>query len=407
MNMIAAVPQVKSLLVFLIFFFCCLTVSAQLKIVGYSYTNGNPNTIDWSKITHLNLAFENPDVNGNLSFSVSNAAFVTKAKANAVKVLVSICGGGQSNDETMRNRYFTLINDAHRASFVAKIVQYISDHQLDGIDLDLEGPAINGDYGKFVADLKAALPEGKLLTAALSHLNNGDMVSSEAVQLFDFLNIMAYDSTGPWNTTAPGQHSTYEFAVTSLNWWVTNKGLQKQKAILGVPFYGYGFGPDANEGISYDQILTRFGNDAQNRDASGNTIYYNGIPTITKKTQYVVDQGFGGIMIWQLAQDRPTTDPKSLLRNIYNTIHQVTSIEESSDLVFSVSPNPMESVVNVNINDLNFKGAQISISDTTGRDFPTIVKAHDQLDVSGLPAGMYVLKLTKGKRSVVKKVMKR
>lgn len=395
---------------FATFLFLCgagISLSAQVKIVGYSYTDGDANKLDWSKITHLNLAFENPDVNGNLSFNTNNASFVSKAKANHVKVLVSIGGGGQSNDESMRNRYFVLINDAHRATFVNKIVKYVQDHDLDGIDIDLEGPAINSDYSKFVGDLRSALPSGKILTAALSHLNNGDMVSSETVQLFDFLNIMAYDSTGPWNPTAPGQHSSYSFAVTSLNWWVTKKGLPKEKAILGVPFYGYGFGEDANEGLSYDQILTQFGNTAQDRDESGNTIYYNGVPTITKKTQYVLDEGFGGIMIWQLAQDRPTSDPKSLLRNIFNTIHQPTPIEEALDHAFTVFPNPMESVVSIKIKDTFFDGAEVSIADTTGRSFPSIRKGSDQFDVSVLPSGMYIFKLTKGPRSVMKKVVKR
>ncbi|RAV98462.1 glycosyl hydrolase family 18 protein [Pseudochryseolinea flava] len=398
---------IHSLFVTFLFCLCTSTLTAQFKIVGYSYTSGDANAIDWSKITHLNLAFENPDINGNLSFNTNNASFVTKAKANHVKVLVSICGGGSSLDATMRARYFTLIDDNHRASFVSKIVQYLNDHDLDGIDLDLEGPAINGDYGKFVADLKQSLPAGKLMTAALSHLNNGDMVASETVQLFDFLNIMAYDSTGPWNPSAPGQHASYEFAVTSLNWWVTHKGLQKEKAILGVPFYGYGFGADANEGVSYAQILTRFGSEAQNRDASGNTIYYNGVPTITKKTQYVIDEGYGGIMIWQLAQDRPTSDSKSLLRNIYNTVYTPTRVAESIDDAFTVFPNPMESVVSIRVHDRYFNGAQFSIADTTGRIFPSVQKSIDQWDVSALPAGMYVLKLTKGARSVVKKVVKR
>lgn len=397
----------RSLVMFVLFFTAGILLSAQVKIVGYSYTNGDANKLDWSKITHLNLAFENPDVDGNLSFNANNAAFVSKAKSNHVKVLVSIGGGGQANDEAMRNRYFVLINDAHRTAFVNKIVKYVQDHDLDGIDIDLEGPAINSDYGKFVGDLRSALPSGKILTAALSHLNNGDMVSSETVQLFDFLNIMAYDSTGSWNPAAPGQHSSYSFAVASLDWWVTKKGLQKDKAILGVPFYGYGFGEDANEGLSYDQILTQFGNAAQDRDESGNTIYYNGVPTIIKKTQYVLDEGFGGIMIWQLAQDRPTSDPKSLLRNIFNTIHQPTKTAEDVEHAFTVFPNPMESVVHINIKDTFFDGAEVSIADTTGRSFPSVKKGRDQFDVSALPSGMYIFKLTKGPRSVTKKVVKR
>jgi chitinase len=384
----------------------CSVACAQLKVVGYVYTTGNVSVVDWSKITHLNLAFENPDDAGNLSYGSGNNTFVQKAHDNNVKILVSICGGGASNDAVIRQRYFTLISDANRASFVAKIVQYISDHNLDGIDLDLEGPAINSDYNKFVADLDAALPEGKLLTAALSHLNNGDMVSSASVQLFDFLNIMAYDQTGPWNPGLPGQHSSYELATSSLAWWVDNKGIAKGNAILGVPFYGYGFGADANEGISYTQILTRFGAGSENRDVSGNTIYYNGIPTIRKKAKYVKDEGFGGIMMWQLAQDLPTTNQKSLLRNIHEEINNITGVEDEALEIFSIFPNPAESTLQVSIKDARYRQAQITISDSTGRLFPSLLTGDEVIDVSALPSGMYFLRLTKEKLSVVQKFFK-
>jgi hypothetical protein len=381
--------------------------NAQLKVVGYMYTTGNPNQVDWTMITHLNIAFENPDAAGNLSYGSNNDTYVQKAHQNGVKILVSICGGGMSNDDVMRARYFSLISDANRAAFVGKIVQYLSDHDFDGIDLDLEGPAINADYNKFVADLKAALPEGKLLTAALSHVNNGDLVSSEAVQTFDFLNIMAYDQTGPWNPGSPGQHSSFDFATTSLSWWITNKGLAKEKAILGVPFYGYGFGDDFNEGISYAQILSRFGAGAEARDVSGSTIYYNGIPTIRQKAAYVVDESYGGIMIWQLAQDLPTTNNKSLLRNIHEVIHPVTSIEGDAQAVFTIYPNPAASTIRVNIIDEGYRNALVTISDATGRMFHAVCSTHDVIDVAALPKGVYLLYLTQGRRSVVQKFFRR
>ena len=384
----------------------CVTSQAQLKVVGYIYTTTNPNAVDFTKITHLNIAFENPDAAGNLSYNSGNTALITKAKTNDVKILVSICGGGESNNATMRNRYFSLISDAKSAAFIAKIVTYLSDHNFDGIDIDLEGPAINSDYGKFITDLRAALPEGALLTAALSHVNGGDLIPTAAVQLFDFINIMAYDATGPWNPTSPGPHSTYEFAVSSLDWWVDNKELAKGKAILGVPFYGYGFGADANEGISYADILTRFGAGAENRDESGNKIYYNGLPTIRKKAQYVVDQEYGGIMIWQLAQDKVSSDSKSLLRAIdkiiKNTVTGITTDQEAN--LIKLFPNPVES--QLNINAPAFKGGQLSIVDTLGKEFLT-GKHREFIDASALPAGLYILRLTKDQKSASKKFIKK
>lgn len=44
-------------------------------------------TIDYSKLTHINIAFENPlNAEGDLSFSSKNEALIAKAHENRVKV---------------------------------------------------------------------------------------------------------------------------------------------------------------------------------------------------------------------------------------------------------------------------------------------------------------------------------
>jgi chitinase len=293
-----------------------LITNAQRKIVGYIPIGYSTSSVDFTRITHLNIAFENADAAGNISYNAANDAFVTAAHNNGVKVLVSICGGGASNDATYQSRYASLMNSTNRSSFISKIVSYLNAHNLDGLDLDLEGPAINASYSDFVIALKSSLPVGKLLTAALAHDNGGNAVSSAAVQTFDFLNIMAYDFG--WGQAV--HQSTYSYAVTCINWWMSNKGLQAGKVVLGVPFYGY-TNTTGNGGISFAQILSTYGTAAAQQDtwvSGGNTIYYNGIPTIRQKTQLVVDNNYGGIMIWQLAQDASGTN--SLLYNIKQVI---------------------------------------------------------------------------------------
>src|SRR5687767_7272310 len=170
-------------------------------------------TIDYAKLTHINIAFENPtNESGDLSFNARNEPLIAKARANRVKILVSLGGGSVSSNAVLMKRYFDLIGSANRAGFVAKLADYVSRHQLDGIDVDLEGPAINQDYGAFIQDLAAALKwQGKLLTAALSHGYGGSRVPDVALEHLDFLNIMAYDGVGSWNPDRPGQHSSLEF----------------------------------------------------------------------------------------------------------------------------------------------------------------------------------------------------
>ncbi len=276
-------------------------------------------TIDYARITHINIAFENPsNDDGDLSFNRMNEVLLAKAHANHVKVLISIGGGSASGNKTLLARYFLLISDARRAAFVAKLAEYVVKHNFDGLDVDIEGPSINKDYGVFIQDLaKAMRPSGKLLTAALSKGYGGSKVPDSVFEHFEFVNIMAYDGAGYWEPNAPGQHSSLDFARDNVTYWLA-RGLPKSKAVLGVPFYGYGFG-DAfrKRDYPYSAIIAAYPG-AENTDQVGNIIWYNGIPTIKAKSKYVVDQGLAGVMIWSLDYD--VKGARSLLSAIHETL---------------------------------------------------------------------------------------
>ena len=247
-----------------------------------------------------------------MSFNKANDVLIAKAHAAKVKVLVSICGGAASSDKTLQARYFDLIGTTKRAKFAELLAKYVEDHQLDGLDIDLEGPAINKDYGPFIEELSKLLKtRGKLLTAALSQGYGGSNVPDETLQHFDLVHIMAYDGAGPWNKSAPGQHSSMEMAEKAVAYWL-KRGVPKERLTLGVPFYGYGFGRDfRNSAYAYDSIVAKHPG-AEQSDKTGDTIWYNGIPTIQAKTKFAREQGIAGLMIWSLDNDAP--GDKSLLR---------------------------------------------------------------------------------------------
>ena len=301
-------------------------IGAEPRVVAYvpnwidvaAFAEG----IDYAKLTHINIAFENPvNDSGDLSFSKQNAGLIAKARANGVKILMSIGGGSASDDRVMKARYFALMSEEKRTGFATKLAEYVVAHELDGLDVDIEGPSINKDYGALIHELAVALkPRGKLLTCALSKGYGGEHVPDAALGEFDFVNIMAYDATGPWNAKAPGQHSSLEFAKSSVAYWL-GRGLPKSKAVLGVPFYGYGFGAAFKKrDYPYSGILAEFPG-AENTDEAGNTVYYNGIPTMRAKARYVADEGLGGVMIWSLDQD--VKGERSLLSTIHGALHPV------------------------------------------------------------------------------------
>ncbi|GAB3936781.1 glycosyl hydrolase family 18 protein [Mucilaginibacter myungsuensis] len=289
---------------------------SKFRVVGYlrknDIENGNAATVDLDKVKVINIAFINPDKNGELRAMPSLKAFVDQAHQKNVKVLAAIGGGSAP-------AYYTdLLSDSLRAKVTAGLVKFVIDNDLDGLDVDLEGSRIDGHYEAFVIALADALkPKGKLITAAVA---TGYKYTDAALQRFDFINIMSYDKTGPWRPANAGQHSPYDMAVSDLQHWVSVKKISKEKLNIGLPFYGYGFGARAPADASYRSIINKYP-DAHLRDTVGTTgggvIYYNGAATITAKTNFALAQA-GGVMIWQLLQD--ATGPHSLLNIIDRTI---------------------------------------------------------------------------------------
>jgi chitinase len=287
----------------------------SLRVVGYMYSDGSWDTdmsgIDFSKITDLNLAFVNPDSNGNFPVNSGLKTVIATAHSFNVKVYFSIGGGDPPVFLA------ALLEDDKRSQFVASVLTLADTYGVDGIDVDIEGDLINANYAPFVSELSAGLkPKKKLLSSALATWN-ADLIGDSTLAQYDFINVMSYDLTGPWDPSNPGQHSPFSMAQDDFNYFSKTRNVSPQKILIGLPFYGYGFGPDAPESMTYNEIVTTYPG-AENEDmvqvAGGGVVYYNGIPTIKQKVSFAITSGAAGVMIWQILQD--SHDSKSLLTAI-------------------------------------------------------------------------------------------
>jgi chitinase len=299
---------------------------ADFKIIGYAplrpvMTDSTQTDLDYSfldKITHVNLAFINPDTSGNFLKDLPISSFIRMAHAKKVKVLASIGGGGP------HKYYLGLLEDDKRNIFVNNLVSLVAKYDLDGIDVDLEDEDIDKNYENFVTALSDALRQrGKLLTAAIATAYK-DKLADGALQGFDFINIMSYDRTGPWRPDNPGPHSPFAMAVDDLVYWNKIRLIPKEKLVLGLPFYGYGFSSSSLSVLTmdYKQIVSSFpesiSQDSINLPGDV-TLYYNGIPTIKRKTALAKEDA-GGVMIWQLLGD--ASGENSLLEAIHQVIYK-------------------------------------------------------------------------------------
>ena len=290
------------------------------KIVGYYSLNAalsaDQKQPPFDQLTHINLWFLNPDSTGSFTSDLSGLIpFVKAAHQKNVKVLVSI-GGGSRQDQ-----YHRLLQDDKRRALIDSLLAKVFTCGLDGVDIDLEGSDIDENYEKFVVELASALKgHNKLITAAIA-VYYKDQFTDRALAQYDFVNVMSYDRTGPWRPEKPGPHSLYEHAVEDLQYFGETRKIPPEKMTLGVPFYGYGFGPEiTSPAISMDfgEIVTSFPG-AESVDewkmADGKIIYYNGIPTMKQKVK-LARQKASGIMIWQIEGD--ADGDKSLLKAINN-----------------------------------------------------------------------------------------
>lgn len=306
-----------------IFFISCsnkLTSSkpqeiSKLRVLGYLFSHGNwatdINTIDLTKVTDINLAFINPDESGNFPDNDAYRQVIEKAHNSNIRVFLSI-GGGEPPAH-----FAGLMEKDKRPGLIAGLVAVAEKYGFDGIDVDIENALINQNYAPFVCELAAVLKtKNKLMTAALASWNS-NLIHDTTLSKYDFINIMSYDKTGPWNLNRPGPHSPFEMSKDDFTYYNKTRGIAAEKLLIGLPFYGYGFGNGVPQGLSYKDIVAHYPG-SENSDSltvtEGGKIYYNGIPTIKRKVSMAIDNKAGGVMIWQLKGD--TNDNKSLLKAI-------------------------------------------------------------------------------------------
>lgn len=289
------------------------TVKKGFRVVGYlprGMDHSGTGMPDLGKITHLNIAFMTPDPAGVFAVDEEVRMLTALAHEKGVAVLLSIGGGDPP-------RYLKkLVGKRHQAAFIQALAALTDQYGCEGIDVDLEGDFIDGNYESFVKNLAVVLKgKKKLMTAAIA-TTYASRYTNTALAQFDFVNIMSYDKTGPWNRSEPGPHAPLSMATEDLAYWTGTRRLSAARITLGLPFYGYGFGTNAPESLSYGDIVRQFpaaSNSDQLTVAGGGIVYFNGAATIKAKTSLALQKA-GGVMIWQLMQD--AAGPYSLLTAI-------------------------------------------------------------------------------------------
>lgn len=241
--------------------------------------------IDGSLLTHLNFAFANLNLDGEIvvgdpwvdtekSFE-SNASATTgvqghfaqikqlKKKYPHLKVLISVGGW------TWSTNFSDVANSKNkRAKFAQSAVEFCKKYGFDGVDIDWEFPVEGGNnikhialdkenYTKLLETTRKAFDaeEKKTNRTYLLTIAGGPNISftkntqiKKIMKYVDFINIMAYDYHGSWESITNHNAPLYlnkkdPFSSSKLSIDETVKayikaGAKPEKLNLGLAFYG-------------------------------------------------------------------------------------------------------------------------------------------------------------------------
>jgi chitinase len=332
------------------------------RIVGYVAGWAIPAVIHPGKLTHINFAFARitPDgtvalANAGLEKSLLRILALRK-KSPRLKVMVSI-GGWEADGFSD-----AAVTDASRAAFADSAVEFVRKYSLDGVDIDWEypGQGVAGikyraedrqNFTRLLWTLREKLDaesavQGRTggdrytLTIASADREYFDHTEMDKLQVYlDWVNVMSYDFFNSLTPTTGHHAGLYRAALAS----PTDRdadasikqhlaaGIPPEKLVLGVAFYGRGFAgvKPVNNGLNQpyarfeaahdyselaDKLIGKQGfvrhwDDRAKapylwNSGSRTFISYDDPESIGIKAQYVKGHHLGGMMFWELSEDR-------------------------------------------------------------------------------------------------------
>lgn len=441
--------------VMLLAFLLAFSSSSATKIIGYFISWGvyardyHVPDIPATKTTHINYAFANISSDGKIMLGDSYAdidkyypgdswdpeslrgnfhqLIKLKERYPHIKTLISVGGW------TWSWRFPSVaVTESARQKFAKSCAEFVIKYKFDGVDIDWEYPtaADKHNFTLLLAALRQKLDSigtiyGRhyLLTIAApaGPHNIANIEVDSIVRYLDWINLMTYDYHGPWsgpadavtNLNAPlypssrdplGEpyHSLYNQSATVDTYIAL--GVPPQKLVLGLPFYGRGYGNVSTTGGINGLFASYSGHASVGTweagvfdfydlyhnyvDTNGYTRYweddakvpwlfnptartmisYDDTQSIGEKVRFAIAESLGGVMFWEFSCDRD----EMLIDKIYDIL--VTSVGEElafgtmpSKLTISVAPNPFNRCLRITLPEIHGDNWSVEIYSLAGK----------------------------------------
>lgn len=232
-----------------------------------------------------------------------------------VNITLNLLGPGGHTDSTVWEDQMEAQSNEHNKAFTSgvledNIIAVLDEYDFDGVHFDYEYPLSLKAwfyYNNFLVSLDKKLGDYTLGVAG----NDWNIkFSTAAINAIDSFELMTYDFVDD-----EGRHATYEGTVDLVK-KVGLYGMPLEKVNIGLPFYSrptdmstYWYGYNG----CYDAIDENGWYHCPDTDKD---FWFNTPDVIEKKTEYAINYGYGGVMIWHYNCDLPSTHEDSLFRAI-------------------------------------------------------------------------------------------
>ncbi|KAK6348664.1 hypothetical protein TWF718_006452 [Orbilia javanica] len=224
--------------------------------------------IDKSKYTHIHYSFAEITKDYKVDISGVQGEWERYKKMTGIKKILSFGGWSFSTEQDSYPIFREAVTDAHRQTFATNAVNFLKQHNLDGLDFDWEYPGApdipgippggkndGANYLKFLKMVRAILPAGKSLSIAVPAsfwYLQGFHPLKDYAPVLDYVIYMTYDLHGQWDYgnkwSSPGcpagnclrSHVNSTETLNALS-MITKAGIPSNKVIVGVSSYGRSF----------------------------------------------------------------------------------------------------------------------------------------------------------------------